>query len=460
MQTMPFPAELAAFRARTADPGYRALILLGTRQATTAALLIGTLPVQRVGFLLTDATRDLPNQVAALLGYSAAAWACPDGDHSTTLRVYQGLRELLEAWRDLDCATIAVDVTGGLKPMSVGVEKAAHLLGLTTIYVESDYGPTSDGKFGPLPGTQRLVIPPDPYVVFGDLEAAEARRLYAAHDYAGAQRIYAALAARVPPPDGTRYAALAELSAMYAAWDVLDFTAAATRASALLALPLATSEELAPHATRLAEQRELLERLAEVATSVVRRDAGAKQTLASAGAMLPLLGTLHAAALRRAAQGRYDFAALFRYRCLELISQHRLASHGILSNQPDYRSASIDRAVLTEQFKIVQQQIGRKDLRKPPERSIALFDGYMLLAALDDPLVRDYPIKQIEQRSKARNLSVLAHGYQLIGLAEYAAFAVVVEELIDRLFVHVLEQPRAEWEAATQFVDLRASATG
>jgi CRISPR-associated protein (TIGR02710 family) len=205
---MHFSDELAAFRARTADPGYSALILLGTGQATTAALLLGTLSVQRVAFLLTAETQRMPQDVAALLGVAADAWFCPAGDHSTTLGVYQGVKAVMERWNDLVRGQIAVDVTGGRKPMSVGLEKAAHVLGLQTIYIQSDYGRLPDGKFGPLPGTQWLEIPPNPYTVFGDLEASEALRQYRQHDYAVAAQAFAGLAARVPPPGGARFAAL------------------------------------------------------------------------------------------------------------------------------------------------------------------------------------------------------------------------------------------------------------
>ena len=303
-----FSDELAAFRARTADPGYVALILLGTRQATTAALLLGTLDVQRAAFLLTDDTRSLPDEVAALLGVSADAWLCPEGDHSTTLAVYQGLRQVLDSWGDLDCASIGVDVTGGLKPMSVGVEKAAHVLGLHTIYIQSGYGKLPDGRFGPVAGTQQLIIPPDPYTVFGDLEAAEARRQYYHHEYAVAAQLYRELAGRMGAPElaahKQQYTALAELSDMYAAWDVLDFAGALIHADALLVLPLHMLAELAPHAALLTEQRDALIALDAVARSVVGRGEDAVRTLASADAMLPLLGTLHANALRRAASRR------------------------------------------------------------------------------------------------------------------------------------------------------------
>jgi hypothetical protein len=71
----------------------------------------------------------------------------------------------------------------------------------------------------------------------------------------------------------------------------------------------------------------------------------------------------------------------------------------------------------------------------------------MLLAALDDPLVRGYLIKQIEERSHARNTSVLAHGYRLIDQQEYSSFAGVVEAMIDRLFAEMLHQPCSAWES-------------
>ncbi len=85
---MDFAEELAAFRARTTDPGCRALIILGTRQPVTAALLVGTLSIERVAFLLTDETGTMPTQVAALLGVDPSGWLCPSGDHST----YNGSR--------------------------------------------------------------------------------------------------------------------------------------------------------------------------------------------------------------------------------------------------------------------------------------------------------------------------------------------------------------------------------
>lgn len=446
---MDFAAQLASFRERTADPGYSGLIVLGTRQAVTAALLIGTLPVERVAFLLTNETRALPTQVAGLLGRDANNWLCPEGDHSTTLRVYEGVKMVITAWADLPREMIAVDVTGGLKPMAVGLEKAAHFLGLKTLYIESAYGPQPDGKSGPVPGSQRLVIPPNPYLVFGDLEAAEARRLYTAHDYAGAQRVFARLAEQVPQPAGMIYAMHADLARAYAAWDAFDLPLAEQTLVGLVAAnaPARLGQP------QLREQAAALQVLISAARHAGGRGPYALRTLANPDELLPLLGSLYANARRREDQGRYDTAALVRYRCLELIAQHRLATWGILSEQPDFSAALGHLPDLERRYEVVQRAQGRRRPFPLPERAFGLFVGYMILAALDDPLVAGYSIAQIEQRTAARNKSILAHGYQLITSDAFEPFATVVDTMISRLFA-VLGRDRAAWEATFHFVEL------
>lgn len=446
---MNFADELAAFRDRTADPGYSALILLGTRQPTTAALLLGTLRLRRVAFLLTDETRRLPQEVAALLSCSADDWLCPAGNHDTTLDVYKGLRSVLTAWPDLDRTTIAVDVTGGLKPMSLGLEKAAHVLGLKTIYIQSAYETLPDGRVAVKPGSQRLEIPPDPYLVFGDIEAAEARRLFAGHDYAGAQRIFAELARRVPFPESLPYATYADLARAYAAWDTFDLPLA----ERVLTSILATNVLAGLDADRIRAQVVALQRV-NTAGIQLRGSHGPSLNLLREGAIgLALLGALHANALRREAQGRFDIAALMRYRCLELMSQQRLATYGVLSERPDFREVLRQVPDLEDRYRTVVLAQGRRRFFGLPDRAFGLFVGYMLLAALDDPLVRGYAIGQIEQRSDSRNKSILAHGYRLIAEDEYRQFCLVVDELLDRYF-DVIGQDRPAWETIHRFIAL------
>lgn len=454
---MDFVDQLTAFRARTEDPGFSGLIILGTRQPITAALLIGALSVERVAFLLTDETRTMPNQVASLLGRSAEHWLCPAGDHSTTLRVYEGVKEVMETWAGLERSRIAVDVTGGLKPMSVGLEKAAHLLGLTTVYIESVWGPLADGKVGPLPGSQRLVIPPNPYTVFGDLEAAEARRLYAAHDYEGARRIFIDLAQRVPPPDNLALRACGVLARAYALWDSFDLPGAEAVLGQmdmrLLPPPLAEALPI------LEAQTAALHRMNAAGAHIGSRAGPSLPILREQPIVLALLGSLYSNARRREAQGRFDVAALLRYRCLELLSQHRLATYGLLTERPDFRDLLRRRPSLEADYRVVEDQVGfhPRGLPRPGKNGkippIALFGGYMLLAALDDPLVAGFAIEQIRARADARNKSILAHGYRLITHDEYGQFRSVVEEMIDRFFA-AIGGDREAWLETFTFVPL------
>jgi CRISPR-associated protein (TIGR02710 family) len=455
---MHFSEELRRFRERVGDRTVPALIIPGSGQAVTAALLIGALHPTRVAFLLTPESQQMPAAVAELLGVSAKPWECASDDHTDILQIYRSLRDLIERWSDLAREAIAVDLTGGTKPMSVGLAKAAYVLKIATLYIESDF--TTDeatGKRVLIPGSQRLIPPPDPYLVFGDLEAAEGRRLYQSHDYLGAQRMFADLAARVQAEAREHYQAYAGLAAAYADWEAFDLRGARDGMQQLLhptCPPALTANKL-----RLRTQLDSLNRLVDVAVRAGGRGRKARETLADLEDVLPLLGSLYGNARRREAQGRYDVAALLLYRCLELISQHRLATRGVLTEQPDFRHLLRQRPDLDADYRAVEEAIDLDPRGLPrPNRNgkispIALFGGYILLAALNDPLVEGFPISQVRERSFARNKSILAHGYRLITEDEYREFASVVEPLLDRLF-QINGRERASWEYDFTFVPL------
>lgn len=471
---MSFQEQLERFRERTAEHRghYQAIILPGTRQHITAALLIGGLEPERVAFLLTDQTRDMPEKVARELAdvVPAAAstqqnWFIPSGDHATTDTVYQGINQVLKHWQDIPRSAIAVDVTGGFALMSVGIAKAAHVLRLTTIYIRSDFNQETNRV---IPGTQRLEFPPDPYTVFGDLEAAEARRLYRAHDYAGAQRIFDDLSKRVSAPDNQPYQAYARLAESYAAWEVFNWSTAATKLAELLKNPLPV--DLEPYRSRLEKQHDALQQLHSDNTTWEKNPT--LQLLKNQTSVLPLLGTLHANAQRREAQARYDVAALFHYRCLELMSQHRLATWGLLTERPDFDSMPGGAATLEPSYSAVQRTQNQKRYEREKQQNpqarqrnkvsdlpnkISMFAGYMLLAALDDDLVRDYDISQIEARAETRNKSMLAHDFRLITEDEYKQFYAVVDELLDKFFTVTQAKQsqcpdRKTWEQTYAFV--------
>ncbi|MGB9755119.1 MAG: TIGR02710 family CRISPR-associated protein [Roseiflexus castenholzii] len=458
-EALPFPDMFRRFRSTIGDHAFRGLVLVGTLQADTPSLLIAGLNPERIAFLLTDQSREkgliaqcrarleqVADQVS--LRCSPDAWFCPNGDHSNVLSVYTGLRAVLDRWNDLEHHEIAVDLTGGKATMTVGLAKAAHVLRLASVYVDSDY---ADNR--PIPGTQRLATPEDPYLVFGDLEAAEACRLHNHHDYAGAERVFRDLARRVP--DNQDYAIYADLSAAYLAWDSFVPQPAAMALDRVLAhnvLP----DALQARRVTLEAQRQALTQLTAINQCLTNRHSQAADALAALNDLdqvLALLGSLHGAALRRAAQERYDVAALMRYRCLELLSQHRLATYSVWTAEPSFDAAHRRVPDLNGRYRQVQREQGFRKVYDLPERSIALFEGYMLLQALDDPLVREWDIGLVRQRSYVRNTSILAHGFRAISRHEYEQFADIVENVLDRFFT-IAQLPRYEWEQTYHFVTL------
>lgn len=459
-QRISFPDIFKTFRVTVGTLQFRGLVLVGTLQADTPALLIAGLNPERVAFLLTGQSRpklaDVRQRLAQIADQAPLRcppddWFCPDGDYSGVLSVYTGLREVLDRWRDLDRHEIAVDLTGGKSTMTVGLAKAAHVLRLAAVYVDSDY---ADGR--PVPGTQRLAIPEDPYTVFGDLEAAEARRLHNNHDYASAEKIFRDLAQRVP--DNPDYAIYADLAAAYLAWDGFAPDEAGKALDRVLRRAGDLPDDLQTSLDVLQEQRRVLARLSTINQRLTQHrisSADALAALRDLDQVLALLGSLHCAAPRRAAQDRYDIAALMHYRCVELLSQHRLAGYGIWTAEPSFDKALQRVPDLDNRYQQAQRAQGfrRQNPLPSSERSIALFDGYMLLQALNDPLVHGWNIGDIRQRSYVRNTSILAHGFRPISSQEYKQFADIVEALLDRFFA-LIGRSRQEWERIHRFVSL------
>ncbi len=144
-----------------------------------------------------------------------------------------------------------------------------------------------------------------------------------------------------------------------------------------------------------------------------------------------------------------------RYRCLELLSQQRLATYGVWTAEPSFDNVRERFPALEDLYQKAQRDQGfhRQYPLPSPDRSIGLFDGYMLLQALGDPLVRDWNIGDIRQRSYARNTSILAHGFRPISQQEYTQFADIVEGLLDRFLV-LIRRSRQQWEHVHRFVSL------
>lgn len=465
------------------------LIILGSGQANTAALLIAVFNPKRIAFLVTSQTaRVFPQNVVSKLKHlididelrcPVNTWPYTDTqeeqrppinpgffqrDHSSITAIYEGVRDIFDYWKGLGIkqSEIFLDLTGGMSTMTVGAAKSAHVLDLSSIYITSQY---QNNKI--IEGSQRIEFVPNPYKVFGDLEAEEAKRLYRSHDYNGAQRIFAKLAKEVP--EAQRYQLYADLSEAYDAWEVLDFKKAAVKLAAVLN-NINHDSALHSYIHQLQEQLNSAQELSEITSTVGSDDRNSKlSVLADKNKILHLLSTLRSIAKRRASNERYDVAALYQYRAIELISQHRLATYHCLASDIDYSQITDPQS---------GQQIAKNDLknryinkhrlvidarrrRQPndrtqlatdlPSKKPGLFASYNLLAALDDPFLQNYNWVDIEVRTETRNNSILAHGYRLITQNEFESFAQVAEELYSRL-LELYSEDGQVWEARSQFI--------
>lgn len=75
-------------------------------------------------------------------------------DANNPAHAQKAAKRLLSFLKDTDHARIAIDVTGGKTPMSIGAFMAAHEAGVTTIYLKSEF----DKNLNKIkPGTARLV---------------------------------------------------------------------------------------------------------------------------------------------------------------------------------------------------------------------------------------------------------------------------------------------------------------
>jgi CRISPR-associated protein (TIGR02710 family) len=364
-------------------------------------------------------------------------------DATDTLSVYRAVKHAYERYPG---QRIAVDITGGTKAMSVGVAMAGSVIGADSIYIESRFDKDIQDR---LPGSEQPDRLPDPYTTLGDIQRQRAFGFYAGHDYGTAQELFRELARRVQPPQGD--AAWATLAAAYAAWDSFDLHQAEKK----LGQVRETSDLPAPLdavCSHLDAQVNALQRVQKLvaARRPDREDAatwyGKRSFAAALNVFIPqqiryltaqhvaptLLAMFYANALRREAQQRLDTAALLLYRCLELMSQQRLARQGILTEFPRDGIVAVRARVpdLDARYAAALRAVHPDGRTEFPTGKLTLFDGYILLCALADPFATQCDIARIQDQADARNQSILAHGFTFITKREYQAFKRTVDTVI------------------------------
>ena len=129
-------------------------------------------------------------------------------------------------------------------------------------------------------------------------------------------------------------------------------------------------------------------------------------------------------ACRRAEEGKYDDAVARLYRLLEYLAQYQL-----YTKYNKVETKSLDISKLPNKLQTKYQNLKNRE----GEIAISLFESYELLKDLNDELgikfVNDYKRKEgkIKKLLSIRNNSILAHGFQPVGEAEFK----ILQKLLD-----------------------------
>lgn len=414
-------------KATFSEPGnrppkvYDGLILtLGFAPAPLILSILGLKP-KRVGLLYTQEGEQFLSQIQEETKLTLGQIHLRKVNGTNIVEVYEAIMTFYDDWGHPE--HLAADITGGRKPMVSGVTMACAVLGADIYYVDySEIYAELGNK--PEPGSEHLILLDNPYTVFGDLEIERAKNLYNAHDYAGAQRVFRRLKGQVGDANKAKtYEAYGFLCETYEAWDTLDFGKASDSLEQLL---------------KLLEQFSTLSGLAQLhqASARLRKQVGVLQTLRTfrENERLALQAPdgfhfafmLYHSARRREAQGKLDMACLLLYRLLEWVEQHRLAQYGIRTSNPDY--SAFDEVALFGRYGKKRREIfGRLNMFALPTR-IGLVDGFLVLHALDDEIVKSLNWLALRSLSEVRNQNIYSHGMTVVSEEKFRAFKATVEE--------------------------------
>lgn len=312
----------------------------------------------------------------------------------------------------IESKDIYVDPSGGRKWMSSGVIMYASFLGLNLIYVDIPY---RDGQ--PDPGRMNVEDMSNAYEQVGFLEEQRADRLFNDRSYAAAAVIYDSLSKKLSMPRVAETKRL--LSEGMCFWQQFRFK----EAHALLSRALALVKEC----DQLSQHRGIIEQYIEF-LSILRSDEmqtrSLYELLKNKGFAKYLILHLFIVSDKHARAREFDLAVLLNYRILELISQARLAAHGIDTSDvsPEIRET------YNEKFREITKIITGSESEIPDK--IAFLYGMMLLYCLRDELVEDISrgfrdpgyIKGFRKETEIRNYLWIEHGNRTVTEEEYRRF--------------------------------------
>jgi len=305
--------------------------------------------------------------------------------------VYEKIKEIWNAWKSENIRKIAIDITGGTKPMVGGSAIAASILNAGLLYVDSKYGWIL-GKSEP--GTERIVKLDNPFNVFGDLEEKKAIELFNGHNYILSVDYFGKLMGLTKDPRGYEVKQL--LAKGYGAWDMFDYDEAYSKLNEALRK---LGQYGLSYDSKIEKHLEILKVLRKNSKSNISFFSLLQDKEFSSRLTIDIFSN----AKRRIEQGRYDDAIIRFYRVLELIAQRRLAIKNI-----DTSNIKIGNPEIQKEFeKHAERLYGSM---RGISKKIGLMDSWILLLVLKDEIIKEYSeIEDIYEHINIRNNLMIEH---------------------------------------------------
>lgn len=381
------------------------LVSLSGFSPETTILAFELLQPERLMIIGSDATRASLDTIYDSLRLPFSRITTHPVVPTDPMKIYQLIQEAARPVGDggRERPNIIIDITGGKKVMSASAALAAAQLDMPMCYIDSTFDPELRQS---LPGTERLVIIPNPTKLFADRELEAALVAFRHGAFASAGARFAEVADSAYEPAQARF--LRDLCSVYEAWCDLDFAEVGKRADILRTRLYDPGHRMSNAAIqRLRHQLAFLDQLAKAPAT---------------GRQHPsLLLNFYLLGQHYLRLGRNDFGALLCYRTVESCFAQRLASvgPGFRTSDPDYHLLSGDVADLESRYRAATAKVHDTPASALPA-PVALMDTALLLYALDDPLIQrlglatDKGLRHLKDVIRVRNESVLAHGTKTI----------------------------------------------
>jgi CRISPR-associated protein (TIGR02710 family) len=218
---------------------------------------------------------------------------------------------------------------------------------------------------------------------------------------------------------------LLDLASVYEAWDEFNLEIAVDKIERVIK-NIKRFSLYNEHLNKLEKQEKLINFL----NSSFQKDEIKLEDLRNKRLIVNVIFSLYTKGIRQEKLKNYDLAALLFYRIQEMMSQRRLALYGVHTAHPKLNKEKKEE-YLNKMNEIAKKEKSLNKIGQFPEE-IGNLRGYILLAALGDPLVEDINWNKFVGTIKARNQSIFAHGYEFIKKDTYKDFKDVVIELLNK----------------------------